>query len=401
MIAALFWGMSAVVAFAYAGYPLAMALQAKLRPRPRVVDPAWRPQVDVLLVVHDAAAAVGAKIDNLLRLDYPAHALRVHVACDGCRDGTETAARAFDPIRVRVSAFPERRGKSACIADLLPKLQGEVVLFTDVRQPLDPGAATALVAALSDPVVGAASGELAMDAGSGYGRGIDAYWRYEKLLRRLETASGSIIGATGALYAARRALLRSPPPGLILDDMWIPLAIAADGHRVVAAPAAMAFDQGARDARSEQARKRRTLAGNYQLLHRWPALAIPGAHPLALRLWGHKWLRLLAPWCLLGMLLASAWLARDSHLFQVLFALQAIAYAMALAGLRWPGLADRALPVRLCSAFFSLNLSAFLAMFDYARNPRAYLWTVTAGNHAASSHAPSPTAAPGDTGGTH
>jgi len=375
-VALAFWAAACVVAFTYAGYPLLMGLRAWLAARPVGAAPQL-PTIDVLLVAHDAAGQVVAKLRNLLTLDYPPDRLRVTLACDGC-DATEAAARAVGSPRLRVLAFRPRRGKSACIADALPYLGAELVLFTDVRQRIDPGAARLLAAAFANPAVGVASGELVLEADNGYGRGIDAYWRYEKFLRRLETASGSIVGATGALYATRRALLSPPPAGIILDDMWIPLAIAARGHRVVFVPDALAHDRGACDSASEEARKRRTLAGNYQLLHRWPALAVPGAHPLALRLWGHKWLRLFAPWCLLALLASNAWLARDGAPFYLTaLGLQGAAYLLALCARARPALAARWLPARLCGAFLSLNLSALLALVDYLRNPRAHLWRTT------------------------
>jgi cellulose synthase/poly-beta-1,6-N-acetylglucosamine synthase-like glycosyltransferase len=376
-VAAVFWLAAALVAFAYAGYPLLMAAWARWHARP--VVPAERlAAIDVVLVVHDAAALVEAKLRNLLALDYPADRLRINLACDGCSDATEAIARSLDSPRIRVFAFGQRRGKSACIAELVPQLDAELVLFTDVRQRIDAGAARMLATTLADPTVGAASGELVLEADNGYGRGIDAYWRYEKLLRRLESASGSIVGATGALYAARRALLVPPPPGIILDDMWIPLAIAAGGHRIVFVPDALAHDRGASDSASEEIRKRRTLAGNYQLLHRWPRLALPGAHPLALRLWGHKWLRLAAPWCLLALLASNLWLARGGDAFYLAcLALQLAAYLLALCARLRPSLATAWLPARLCSAFLSLNLSAALALVDYLRNPRAHLWQTT------------------------
>lgn len=376
-MAIVFWLAALAVAFTYAGYPLLMALRARFGARP--VRPApCTPTIDVLLVVHNAAALVGGKIDNLLALDYPAGRLRVNLVCDGCGDGTGAVARALGDSRLRVFEYQPRRGKSACIADALPHLDSELVLFTDVRQRVDAGAARALAAAFADARVGAASGELVLEADTGYGRGIDAYWRYEKLLRRLESASGSIIGATGALYAARRTLLTPPPPGIILDDMWIPLSIAAGGHRVVFVPGALAHDRGASDSASEEARKRRTLAGNYQLLHRWPRLAMPGAHPLALRLWGHKWLRLAAPWCLLALLASNAWLVRGGNAFYLAtLGLQVAAYLLALGARTRPALASAWPPARLCGAFLSLNLSAGLALLDYLRNPRAHLWRTT------------------------
>jgi cellulose synthase/poly-beta-1,6-N-acetylglucosamine synthase-like glycosyltransferase len=279
---------------------------------------------------------------------------------------------------VRVFAFAERRGKSACIGSVLPLLDAEIILFNDVRQRIDAHAARALVAALADPQVGAASGELMLETSNAYGKGIDAYWRYEKLIRRMESASGSLIGATGALYAARRTAIGAVPEGVVLDDMWIPLGVAAAGYRVVFVPEALAYDLAATGAVDEERRKRRTLAGNYQLLHRWPQLAIPFAHPLALRLWGHKWLRLVVPWCLLLMLVSSTALAVDgSHFYQLLLLLQLAAYGAALLGRYWPAASSRWLPVRICAAFLSLNFAAAMALFDYLRNPNAHLWRPT------------------------
>lgn len=372
-----FWLALCVVAFTYLGYPVVIAAWAKLRPRP-IRAAAQTPSLEVLLVVHNAAALLTEKLDNLCALDYPPQQIRINVVCDGCNDATENIARAYPDQRVRVFAHALRRGKSACIGSTLTQLEGELVLFTDVRQKIDAQAARMLAAALADPQVGAASGELMLETDNGYGKGIDAYWRYEKLIRRLESASGSLIGVTGALYAARRSVLPDVPAGLILDDMFIPLGIAASGHRIVFVPHALAHDRASSDAAAEEQRKRRTLAGNYQLLHRWPSLLLPGAHPLALRLWGHKWLRLLVPWLLLFLLGANLLLASSgSHLYLLLLFAQLGAYALALAGRALPALATRFLPVRLATAFLSLNTSALLALTDYLKNPNAHLWRTT------------------------
>ncbi|KAF1710074.1 family 2 glycosyl transferase [Pseudoxanthomonas kalamensis DSM 18571] len=353
-----------------------MALLARLRPRPVLVQPDF-PRIDVLLAVHNGAEDLQAKLDNLLALDYPGDRLRINVVCDGCSDDSESIARSANPARVRVFAHPERRGKSACLGETIRMLDSDVVLFTDVRQRIDALAARELAAALADPSVGAASGELVLDADDGYGRGVDAYWRYEKALRRLESRSGSLVGVTGALYAAQRKLIPHVPAGVVLDDMWIPLGIAASGHRVVFVQTALAFDRTPSNPADEERRKRRTLAGNYQLLHLQPSLAVPGRHPLALRLWGHKWLRLLAPWLLALALLCNAILAlRGGALYPTLLALQLIAYTLAALGRGWPKL-TAFVPIRLATAFLSLNASAMLALSDYVKNPSAHLWQTT------------------------
>ena len=320
-----FWSCLAVLGFTYAGYPLLMAALARLRPHP--IRPLSQcPAMDVLVVAHDAAEMIEDKIDNLLALDYPPDRLRINIVCDGCSDDTAALiGRRLSP-RLRLHAFPTRRGKSACIGNVLPVLDRELVLFTDVRQRLDPMAARELASALGDPNVGAATGELVLQASNDFGRGIDAYWRYEKLIRRWESASGSLVGVTGAIYAARREALPEVPPGLVLDDMWIPLGVASVGYRVVSVPTALAFDLASARPQAEQVRKRRTLAGNFQLLLRWPDLALPGAHPLAWRLWGHKWLRLLAPWLLALAFVSNAALAPVGWLYAMLLSLQVIAY---------------------------------------------------------------------------
>lgn len=371
----LFWTALTLIGFAYVGYPLVMAIRARLYPLPVRSGPVT-PGIDVLLIVHNGAPWILAKQASLLAQDYPAELLRINIVCDGCDDNTEALLRANADPRVRVFAFTERRGKSACIGHVLPSLDRELVLFTDVRQRLDEGAARALAGAFADPTIGAASGELMLEDAAGFGKGIDAYWRYEKLIRRLESASGSLVGATGALYAARRSALPQVPPGVVLDDMWIPLRVAETGLRVIFVPTALAFDRASSDAHAEQSRKRRTLAGNFQLLHRWPQLAIPGAHPLAWRLWGHKWLRLLAPWLLLLVLLCNVALAATNPLYPILLLAQACGYLLVILGWALPATL-RLAPVRLASAFFSLNLSAARALVDYLGNREVHLWQVT------------------------
>lgn len=372
-MAGVFWLAFATLAFTHLGYPALMAILARLRPRP--IRRARRtPRVEVLLVVHNGASYLEAKLANLLALDYPSERLRIMVVCDGCTDGTEAIAHRHAGAQIEVLAFATRRGKSRCIDEALSRAHGEVVVFTDVRQEIDANAVRALVAALADPRVGAVSGELMLTTATGYGAGVDAYWRYEKWIRRMESASGSIVGATGALYAIRREALDHVPAGLILDDMWIPLAIADAGYRVVFEPEAIARDLASTDHRAEEARKRRTLSGNYQLLHQWPRLAIPGGHPLAWRLWGHKWLRLFAPWFLMLLLASNIALAGEHPFYVMTLCLQLALYALAVLGRRYPAITNHWLPARVATAFVSLNLSAMLALGDYLRNRQAHLW---------------------------
>lgn len=364
------------VAFAFVGYPMVMLARALWRPRP-IVEAHVEADVDVVLVAHNAADELAVKLANLLTLDYPHERLHIHVASDGSEDLTPVVLNDCTDPRVVAHVFATRRGKSACLAELIPTLTGEIVVFCDVRQRLERDVIRSLLRPFADPGVGAVSGELMFEHVEGeFAEGVDFYWRYEKFIRRQEAESGSVAGVTGALYAARRVLLPPLPAGLILDDLWIPLEIARHGARIVFAPGARAWDRPASDPKLEAQRKRRTLAGNFQLIAAMPTLLLPWTHPLGWRLWGHKWLRLLAPWLLVVLFLSNAALAATSPRWLLLLAGQSAFYGAAVTGLVHPA-SLRHLPVRLAATFVRMNAYAVLGLFDFLGGRSTHLWSVT------------------------
>ena len=378
MLEVLFGVSLLLVAFAYFGYPVVIWLRARTDALP-IAARDWEPTVDVLVVAHNASAELASKLATLAALDYPRERMTIHIASDGSTDDTIAIAEAAG---VRVHAFAERRGKSACLGDVLPRLTSEIVVLTDVRQRLDAGAVRALLRPLADPAIGAVSGELMFErAESGFGGGVDIYWKYEKFIRRHEAISGSVVGVTGALYAMRRALVPAVPPGLILDDLFIPLAVARSA-RVVFAGDAIAWDRVSEDPAREAQRKRRTLAGNFQIIKREPALLLPWTHPLGWRIWGHKWLRLAVPWLLAIALLCNLALAGTSLFWTVLLGGQLALYALAIVGIAVPSTLG-VLPVRIAATFVRMNAYAVLGLFDFVRDRDAHLWRVSAGANGA------------------
>lgn len=367
------WTSALLLVHVFVGYPVLVWLQARLWPRP-VARRTILPRVSIVVAVHDGARYLRAKLTNLQALDYPAELIDIVFACDGCHDNTVSMARRSTDPRLTVLDFPNRRGKAACLNDAVALTQGEVLLFTDIRQKLSPTALTELVANLADPTVGAVGGELHMEnIRTGFAQGVDFYWRYEKGIRHAESRSGSTIGVSGALYAIRRALWRPLPAGTVLDDVLVPMRVAAQGKRVVFEPRAMAWDQPSQVPEDERRRKIRTLAGNYQLMQLEPWLLVPWRNPLWLRFVSHKLLRLLAPWLIVALTVSTGLLVTRHPMYAVAFAcLIAGAILVGVARLR-PRL-GRLLPLRIAVAFFYLNLFAAQALLAFARNRRLHLW---------------------------
>ncbi|WP_342315197.1 glycosyltransferase family 2 protein [Lysobacter sp. FW306-1B-D06B] len=358
--ALLFWCCIALVAYAYAGYPLLMTLLAR-RYGHSPFEHDDGEHLTVVIAAFDEEARIAARVHDILDQDYPADRLRVLVVSDGSRDGTARAAASVDDARVAVLELPRNVGKAAALNAALREVDSELVVFTDVRQRFAPGALRALTAPFADPSIGAVSGELMIAAAEhGTGEGVGLYWRMEKRLRSDEARLGWLHGVSGSIHALRRRLFVPIPAGTVLDDMWMPLQVLRSGHRVWMAREAVAFDRASVSVDEEFQRKLRTLAGNWQLVARLPWLLNPFANPVFFAWCSHKFLRLLVPWALLIALAASAF--AEGTFYRVAFGAQLLGYGGALGGLVLPRLAARMPLLPAASSFVMLNFAALLSL---------------------------------------
>ena len=328
-----FWVSLLTLGYICVGYPVLARVRATLRPRTRIRE-SIEPMVTIIVSAHNESDRVERRLRNLLSLDYPADRLQIIFGSDGSTDDTVEQARKFESAGVVVEEFTHRRGKPALMNALVPRATGEIVVFADARQRFDRMALRALVANFADPNVGVVSGHLIVTAGSDAGIGSEGatmYWQYEKLIRSTESRGGSTVGATGAIYAIRKALFEPIAPDTILDDVLIPVRIARRGYQVVFEPAAKAFDIAPPNARGELVRKTRTIGGTFQLFARERWLLNPRLNPLWFETVSHKALRLSMP-LLLAMLLVSNVMLLDWWPYQLTMACQAAFYAAALGG---------------------------------------------------------------------
>lgn len=333
-----FWIAIGLVAYAYVGYGALVWILARVRPRPVATAPI-QPAVTVVVVAYNEASRIATRIESLLSADYPRDQIEIIVASDGSTDETVVEARRFES-RVRVVAFPARRGKPAVLNDVIPTANGEIVVLADARQRFDPGAVAALVQSFADPSVGAVSGELLLLKDGELDvavAGVALYWDYEKRIRRAESCVDSTVGATGAIYAIRRTLFEPISHTTVLDDVVIPMRIARRGYRLIFEPRARAFDRLAASAGEEFARKVRTLAGGFQMFAREPWLLDPRQNRLWLQSLSHKGLRLLLPVVYAAAFLSNLMLLNDG-LYRWTMAAQAAVLVAALAGYVFPGI---------------------------------------------------------------
>jgi poly-beta-1,6-N-acetyl-D-glucosamine synthase len=370
----LFWVALGFVGYTYAGYPLIASLLAGSRPE-ALADPAevsdW-PPVCVLIAVHNEAARIAAKLENLRMLDYPADRLRILFVSDGSTDETESRLAATSGIEYAV--LPQRRGKAAAINLGMQRVREPIVVFTDVRQKLVPGAIKFLVATLLQPFAGAVSGSLVhRDPVTRQAARIGLYWRYERAIRRAESRLHSTAGATGALYAVRAADVKRLREDTLLDDFEIPIEVLRTGRRVLFDPRAIIHDELQTEASGERRRKVRTLAGNYQSFARNPWLFLPWRNPVWWQFLSHKVFRLLVPYALALMLATSIALGGAYRVFGYC---QLAAYALAGAGLAFRSLREQRL-VSILVVFLELNWAAVVGLVRFLKGGLSARWEKT------------------------
>jgi biofilm PGA synthesis N-glycosyltransferase PgaC len=362
----LFWVSCAIVTYVYVGYPALLAIWARLRPRPIAKVPSELPGVSIVIAARNEATRLAGRLDNLLHLEYPAARRQIIVVSDGSTDNTLTVLHRYHGV-VDIVAV-EAGGKALALNAGVLRAKHDILVFADARQAFAPDAFVELTAPFGDPRVGAVTGELVLDAESPGRRvaaadrrrsagdvadargerragaerrhtiastiagGVGLYWQYEKQIRHFESAIGSTLGATGAIYAIRRSLWRPLPAETILDDVLAPMRAVLAGYRTVFNERARAFDRVAPNADVEMSRKIRTLAGNYQILRLEPRLLLPWRNPVWLQYVSHKIGRLVVPYALLTLVISSIAVADRSFVYTTALIAQGVFYLLAVYG---------------------------------------------------------------------
>ena len=199
-------------------------------------------------------------------------------------------------------------------------------------------------------------------------KGMGLYWRIEKKIREMESASGSVSGATGALYCARRDLLEPLPGGTILDDVLLPMQVLRKGGRVVFDSRAHAWDSPDLGESREFSRKVRTLSGNYQLLQLAPWL-LSSRNPIRFEFISHKLSRLIVPFELVALLIASFFLPQPWY--RTALVAQLAFYVLSLLAIIGVNTGPLSRVADAARTVVVLNSAAFIAFVNFVTGRKA------------------------------
>jgi cellulose synthase/poly-beta-1,6-N-acetylglucosamine synthase-like glycosyltransferase len=374
----LFWAAVVLIVYTYIGFPLGVVLRGLFWGRPyKHEELTTAPFVSIVISAYNEASSIGAKLDNILSLEYPRDCLEVIIASDGSTDGTDAIVKQYTEYGVKLLSL-SRVGKAAALNTAVNAASGEIVVFSDANSIYRTDAIQQLVRPFGDPKVGGVAGnQVYRREGSG-GSSTDgerAYWNFDRMLKQYQGKSGNTLAATGAIYAIRRSLFEPIPDG-VSDDLFTSTGIIVRKYRLIFAPKAIAFEPVAATSQVEFGRKVRVIMRSWKAFFFRRELLNPFRYKYyAIQLFSHKILRYLMVFPLLTLLFVSPFLWNAGFLYQMATIAQAVFYTCAVVGLLLNGTRFGRKKIFTIPFYFCMvNAASLVAMIKVLRGHQIKHW---------------------------
>lgn len=378
----LFWTSLFIVWYSYIGYGMLLyilvAIKKMLKKIPISSGNTYEPEVTLVVAAYNEEEFIHTKIKNTQELDYPKSKLQVIFITDGSSDSTPDIIKKY-PFELLHK--PERRGKVAAMNRAIDYVKAPIVVFCDANTLLNRGCIRELVKHYTNPKVGAVAGEKKVLAGtdaSAAGAGEGIYWKYESLLKRLDSELYSVVGAAGELFSVRTHLFEKAQEDTIIEDFVQSLKVCMKGYVVRYEPRAYATETASVSMREEQKRKVRICAGAFQAMGMLKGLFNIFRYPvLSFQFLSHRILRwTLCPLSLIVFLLSNimlAWL-NAGWFYTASLALQSAFYLLAVTGWLFANRNIRLKLLYIPYYFLFMNFSVFLGFFRFLQKRQTVLW---------------------------
>ena len=376
----IFWISCLIVFYNYAGYAIIILLINKFKNKKLLDSPHdYYPSISFIVAAYNEEDCIETKIINSLEQIYPPDKLEFIFITDGSTDSTADIIRRYSSVKLL--HLNERKGKSAAVNRAAEIAQNEILIFSDANTKLNKDACLNISQHYFDNAVGGVAGEkkvISSDADNGNATSSEGfYWKYESLLKKLDSDFHTVVGAAGELFSVRRHLYQAVPAEVILDDFIISMKIAQQGFRIIYEPSAFAMELPSFSMQDEKKRKIRIAAGGFQSMAMLPEALFFWKHAkLSFLYISHRVLRwTLSPLCLALALLSSFILTVfQAHFYAFAFFIQALFYLAAVLYSIFPGIGKKVSILKLPYYFSFMNISVFKGFLKFVQKKQSSAW---------------------------
>lgn len=365
----------AALFYVYIGYPLLVYFVSLVRPL-EIKKSFIEPNVTILITAYNEERDIRAKIENTLKIDYPKEKLEILVASDGSTDRTDEIVKGFYTEGVKLFRQEGRKGKTFTQNKAVEISKGEIILFSDATTYYKSDVLREILPNFADETVGCAAGKLIYvdDSESSVGSGAKSYWNYETFLKTSESRACSLIGASGCLYAIRKAAYREMYAEAC-SDFLICTILFRQGLRSVYEPDAVCTEETNRHAGNELKMRVRVISQTFTDLWRNRDMLDPLKRGFyAVELFSHKLMRYAVPVFLFLLFISTAFLAATSTLFFIILAAQIIFYLFGLIGWIMEKRGVTLLVFSMPLYFVLANLASAVAFYKFLHGERYERW---------------------------
>ncbi len=372
-----------VIFYNYAGYAIIVycynALTKALKGQTDELSDFF-PAVSFIVAAYNEEEFIDEKIINSVGQNYPSERIEFIFVTDGSTDSTPQKILQYPELRLMHKA--ERDGKSAAINRAVTEAHGEILIFSDANAILNTDATLIMARHYQNKKVGGVAGEKKIIHSTNKEDGISEteglYWKYESILKQLDSDFYSVVGAAGELFSIRKELYSPLHKNIILDDFVISLKAAQKGFRIKYEPKAYAVELPSFSLQDEQKRKVRIAAGGFQAMILLASLLFFWKHlRLSFLYISHRVLRwTLSPICFILALISNTvlvFLSKD-YIFLSLFIIQVLFYFSAILS-KFVSLNKPYLKVfKLPYYFVFMNVSVIRGFFRFLQGKQPATW---------------------------
>ena len=380
----IFWVLVVLLVYPYLIYPALLKLMIKLglRAGEPQSDSSNLPRVTFMISAYNEEAVIDEKLRNTMALDYPADKFEVIVVSDACDDRTDDIVREWSAkdARIKLVRQNERRGKSAGLNHGVAAATGDVIVFSDANAMYKNDAIRELVKYFGDAKVGYVMGAALYNQSEGDTEATESeglYWKFELLLKKLESEFYSVVGGDGAIYAIRKGLF-FPLRDDDINDFVNPLQIVSKGYRGIFNEKAICYEDAAEEFGKEFKRKRRIANRSWRAVKRTiGSYGILRDAPFLWELVSHKVIRWFSmPMIILLFLITLALVISSQNVFYtVALAAQIYMFAATFIGAKLDA-QQQSIPklIYLPYYFYLVYYAAMLGIWDERKGIKHAVW---------------------------
>jgi len=380
----IFWISIFVVFYTYLFYPILLFcaytmvqlkrdvdyLTGRRNRRATQTDDQNLPAVSMIVPVYNEEEHLEEKIANVRLTDYPQDKLEFIFVSDGSTDLSNSILEKLTDSNVKV-IYKSRGGKPTALNVGVEQATNPILIFSDGSTLFEQDAVRMLVRHFDKPEVGAVCGSLKFAANSESQQTEGFYWKYESMLRLMESRLGATLTASGAIYALRRSAWIPLSSDTVLDDFVTPINARNQGFSVLYDPEAIALDFAPSSVKGEFARRVRIAMGSFRALSKFLTARLPAFTRFAF--FSHKLMRWMVPHFLLLIFVSNLFLL-SSRFYLAFFVLQGAFYIWAGVGYLFHKQLKKIRFALVGYFLLAMNFAFLVGLFRFLTSKKGATW---------------------------